>query len=249
MIINFITIFPDFVKSFIDIGLIRKAINKEIIKVNIISLREFSNDSHRRVDDKVYGGGPGMVLKYEPIKNSLDHVGKKSHNIYLSPQGKKLNNEKIESLLQLEEITLICGRYEGIDQRVIENLIDEELSIGDYVISGGELASMVLMESIVRRIDGVPEDIESISNESFENGLLDYPHYTRPEKVGGTTVPDVLINGNHQEIARWRRKMSLGFTWEKRPDLLKNVKLSKEDDKLLSEYKLERKKDAIEQDN
>ncbi len=245
MIINFITIFPVFVESFLEIGLINKAIKKNIIKINIFPLREFSEDVHKRVDDKVYGGGPGMVLKYKPICNALEKINKDSHNIYLSPQGRKLTNNKIGKLLQMKEITLICGRYEGVDQRVVENLVDEEISIGDYVISGGEVASMVLLESIVRRMEGVPEDIGSISNESFEDGLLDYPHYTRPESIDNIPVPDVLLNGNHLEIALWRRKMSLGLTWEKRPDLLKNVKLSKEDDKLLNEYKLERKKNAI----
>ena len=236
MIINFITIFPVFVESFLEIGLINKAIKKNIIKINIFPLREFSEDVHKRVDDKVYGGGPGMVLKYKPICNALEKINKDSHNIYLSPQGRKLTNNKIGKLLQMKEITLICGRYEGVDQRVVENLVDEEISIGDYVISGGELAAMVLLEALVRRIPGVPEDIDSILNESFEDGLLEHPHFSRPETIDDISVPKVLLNGNHEEIRRWRRKMSLGMTFMKRPDLLKNVKLTKEDDKLLKEY-------------
>tara|TARA_B100000941_G_scaffold59332_1_gene38876 strand:- start:15505 stop:16236 length:732 start_codon:yes stop_codon:yes gene_type:complete len=236
MIINFVTIFPEFVESFINFGLVNKAIKKNIIQFNILSLRDFSDDNQRRVDDKPYGGGPGMLLRYEPIKKAIDSVGKGAHNICLSPQGKKVKIQTINRLLNMSEITLICGRYEGIDQRLVDNHIDEEISIGDYVISGGELAAMVLLEALVRRIPGVPEDIDSILNESFEDGLLEHPHFSRPETIDDISVPKVLLNGNHEEIRRWRRKMSLGMTFMKRPDLLKNVKLTKEDDKLLKEY-------------
>ncbi len=242
MIINFITIFPDFVESFTSFGLIKKAIRNNIIKLNIIPLSDYSTDNQNRVDDKPYGGGPGMLLRYEPIKKAMDSLGNNAYNIYLSPQGKKINKEVICNFLNMPEITLICGRYEGIDQRIIDNHIDEEISIGDYVISGGEIAAMVVLEALVRRIPGVPEDIESILSESFENGILDYPQFSRPETINGLSVPEVLLNGNHEEIRRWRRKMSLGITQSKRPDLLKNVKLTKEDDKLLKEYVDEQKK-------
>ncbi len=242
MIINFITIFPDFVESFTSFGLIKKAIRNNIIKLNIIPLSDYSTDNQNRVDDKPYGGGPGMLLRYEPIKKAMDSLGNNAYNIYLSPQGKKINKEVICKFLNMPEITLICGRYEGIDQRIIDNHIDEEISIGDYVISGGEIAAMVVLEALVRRIPGVPEDIESILSESFENGILDYPQFSRPETINGLSVPEVLLNGNHEEIRRWRRKMSLGITQSKRPDLLKNVKLTKEDDKLLKEYVDEQKK-------
>ena len=245
MIINFITIFPDFVESFTSFGLIKKAIRNNIIKLNIIPLSDYSTDNQNRVDDKPYGGGPGMLLRYEPIKKAMDSLGNNAYNIYLSPQGKKINKEVICKFLNMPEITLICGRYEGIDQRIIDNHIDEEISIGDYVISGGEIAAMVVLEALVRRIPGVPEDIESILSESFENGILDYPQFSRPETINGLSVPEVLLNGNHEEIRRWRRKMSLGITQSKRPDLLKNVKLTKEDDKLLREYLDERKKNEI----
>ena len=240
MIINFLTIFPEFVESFASFGLLKKALNKQIIDLNIISLRDFS-DNQNRIDDKPYGGGPGMLLRYEPIKNAIDSLGNKSYNIYLSPQGKTINKEVIKKFLNMPEITLICGRYEGIDQRIIDNHIDEEISIGDYVISGGELAAMVMLEALVRRIPGVPEDIDSILSESFEDGILDYPQFSRPEMIYGYSVPNVLLEGNHEEIRRWRRKMSLGITLLKRPDLLKNVKLTEEDDKLLKEYVDERK--------
>ena len=241
MIINFITIFPEFVESFTTFGLIKKALKKDLIEFNIISLRDFSNDSHNRVDDKPYGGGPGMLLRYEPIKNAIDSLGNNPYNIYLSPQGKKINRDILHKFLKMPEITLICGRYEGIDQRIIDNHIDEEISIGDYVISGGELAAMVMLEALVRRIPGVPEDKDSILSESFEDGILDYPQFSRPEIVNGISVPKVLLKGNHEDIRKWRRKMSLGITLSKRPDLLKNVKLTKEDDKLLKEYIDERK--------
>ncbi len=242
MIINFITIFPEFADSFSSFGLIKKALTKNIIELNIISLRDFSNDTQNRVDDKPYGGGPGMLLRYEPIKKAIDSLQNNPYNVYLSPQGNTINREIIDKFLKIPEITLICGRYEGIDQRIIDNHIDEEVSIGDYVISGGELAAMVMIEALVRRIPGVPEDIDSILSESFEEGLLDYPQYSRPETINGISVPNVLLNGNHKEIRRWRRKMSLGITFSKRPDLLKNVKLTKEDDKLLKEYIEELKK-------
>tara|TARA_B100000214_G_scaffold324607_1_gene261683 strand:- start:345 stop:1076 length:732 start_codon:yes stop_codon:yes gene_type:complete len=241
MIINFISIFPEFVESFTTFGLIKKALKKNLIKLNIISLRDFSNDSHNRVDDKPYGGGPGMLLRYEPIKKAIDSLGNNSYNIYLSPQGKKINKDILHKFLNMNEITLICGRYEGIDQRIIDNHIDEEISIGDYVISGGELAAMVMLEALVRRIPGVPEDIDSILGESFEDGVLDYPQFSRPEVINGISVPEVLLKGNHEDIRKWRRKMSLGMTFSKRPDLLKNVKLTEEDDKLLKEYVDEQK--------
>jgi tRNA (guanine37-N1)-methyltransferase len=159
----------------------------------------------------------------------------------LSPQGKPLTQQKLKNLSLKDNLTILCGRYEGVDQRVIDNLVDEEVSIGDYVISGGESASMVLIEGIARLIPGVVDDIESIKQDSFQAGVLDHPHYTKPENIKGMAIPDVLISGNHQKIEIWRRKHALGATWLKRPELLKNVKLSKEDDKLLKEYILEHK--------
>ena len=238
---NIITIFPELLNMFAKTGFIKRAIEKDYIDMNIINLRSYSNNKHNRVDDKSYGGGPGMVMQYEPIHSSIKDIKNKGSVLYLSPQGEPLTQQKLKNLSLQDNLTILCGRYEGVDQRVIDNLVDEEVSIGDYVISGGESASMVLMEGITRLIPGVVDDIESIKQDSFQAGVLDHPHYTKPENIKGMAIPDVLISGNHQKIEIWRRKHSLGATWLKRPELLKNVKLSKEDDKLLKEYILEHK--------
>ena len=233
---NFITIFPDLINNFLKYGLVSRAIEKKIIEINTIYLRDFSDDSNLRIDDKSYGGGPGMVMRYKPVEDALKSIKRKSYVIYLSPQGSKLNQYKISELTKVKNLTFLCGRYEGYDQRVVDDLVDEQISLGDYVISGGELPSLILLEGITRLIPNVANDIDSILNDSFTDNLLDYPHYTRPESINGHEVPDVLLSGNHNEIAKWRRKQSLGITWKNRPDLLKNVKLSIEDDKLLKEY-------------
>ena len=238
---NIITIFPELINMFAKTGFIKRAIEKDYIDMNIIDLRSYSNNKHNRVDDKSYGGGPGMVMQYEPIHSSIKDIKNKGSVLYLSPQGEPLSQHKLKNLSLQDNLTILCGRYEGVDQRVIDNLVDEEVSIGDYVISGGESASMVLMEGITRLIPGVVDDIESIKQDSFQAGVLDHPHYTKPENIKGMAIPDVLISGNHQKIEIWRRKHALGATWLKRPELLKNVKLSKEDDKLLKEYILEHK--------
>lgn len=233
---NFITIFPDLINNFLKYGLVSRAIEKKIIEINTIYLRDFSDDSNLRIDDKSYGGGPGMVMRYKPVEDALKSIKRKSYVIYLSPQGSKLDQYKISELTKVQNLTFLCGRYEGYDQRVVDNLVDEQISLGDYVISGGELPSLILLEGITRLLPNVANDIDSILNDSFTDNLLDYPHYTRPESINGHEVPDVLLSGNHNEIAKWRRKQSLGITWKNRPDLLKNVKLSIEDDKLLKEY-------------
>ena len=238
---NIITIFPELVNMFAKTGFIKRAIEKYYIKMNIINLRSYSNNKHNRVDDKSYGGGPGMVMQYEPIYSSIKDIKNKGPVLYLSPQGKPLTQQKLKNLSLEDNLTILCGRYEGVDQRVIDNLVDDEVSIGDYVISGGETASMVLMEGITRLIPGVVDDIESKKQDSFQAGILDHPHYTKPENIDGMAIPDVLVSGNHQKIEIWRRKHALGATWLKRPELLKNVKLSEEDDKLLREYILEHK--------
>lgn len=233
---NFITIFPDLINNFLKYGLVSRAIEKKIIEINTIYLRDFSDDSNLRIDDKSYGGGPGMVMRYKPVEDALKSIKRKSYVIYLSPQGSKLDQYKISELTKVQNLTFLCGRYEGYDQRVVDDLVDEQISLGDYVISGGELPSLILLEGITRLLPNVANDIDSILNDSFTDNLLDYPHYTRPESINGHEVPDVLLSGNHNEIAKWRRKQSLGITWKNRPDLLKNVKLSIEDDKLLKEY-------------
>ena len=239
---NFITIFPDLINNFLKYGLVNRAIEKKIIEINTIYLRDFSDDSNLRIDDKSYGGGPGMVMRYKPVEDALKSITRKSYVIYLSPHGSKLDQHKISELTKAQNLTFLCGRYEGYDQRVVDDLVDEQISLGDYVISGGELPSLILLEGITRLLPNVANDLDSILNDSFTDNLLDYPHYTRPESINGHEVPDVLLSGNHNEIAKWRRKQSLGITWKNRPDLLKNVKLSIEDDKLLKEYIIESKK-------
>jgi tRNA (guanine37-N1)-methyltransferase len=176
-----------------------------------------------------------MVIQYQPVKDSLKPI-KSGKCYFLSPQGKPLNQKKLIKLSKEKNITLLCGRYEGVDQRVIDNLVDEEISIGDYVLSGGELPAAIIIESVTRLLQGVAEDMDSIHNDSFYNGILDYPHYTKPEIIDNMPVPDTLLSGNHREIVLWRRKQALGATFVKRPDLLKNVKLTKEDDRLLQEF-------------
>jgi len=233
---NIVTIFPDLIDSFCNIAFIHTAITKKLIRIEPINLRNFSEDKHNRVDDKVYGGGPGMVLKYEPIKKAILSLKNRGKVIYLTPQGKPLNQKRLKSLSNLDNLTILCGRYEGVDERIIREFVDEEISLGDYVISGGEIASMVIIEGITRLLPGVVDDYESINQDSFQKGILDFPHYTRPDNVDNHPIPEVLLSGNHIEIKKWRRKQSLGATWHKRPELLKNVKLSEEDDKLLKEY-------------
>ncbi len=244
-IFNILTIYPDFFKSFYDHGLIKKGLEKKLISFNVLDIRKFTSDKHNRVDFKTYGGGPGMVLQYQPIKDALNTI-KNGKCYLLSPQGKALTQNKLNELSKEKEVTFICGRYEGIDQRVIENLIDEEISLGDFVLSGGELPAAVIIEGLTRLIPGIAEDINSIENDSFCDQLLDHPHYTKPEVIDNLRVPEILLSGNHKEIQLWRRKQALGLTMMKRPDLLKNVNLSEEDDKLLQEFISEHKEEKIE---
>ena len=237
---NLLTVYPEFFESFKNYGLIKKGLDRNLIAMNIIDIRNFTSDKHKRVDFRPIGGGPGMIIQYEPVREALNQINQ-TRVILLSPQGKPLTQSKLIQLSTENNITFVCGRYEGVDERIIENLIDEEISIGDYVLSGGEMPASIIVEGITRLIPGVAENIESIENDSFNNNLLDYPHYTKPNKIDGLAVPDILLSGNHQEISRWRRKQSLGMTYLKRPDLLKNVYLSKEDDRLLQEFIAEHK--------
>ena len=233
---NILTIFPELITMFSKTGFIKRTISKNIIDMNIVDIREYSDNIHKRVDDKTYGGGPGMVLQYPPIKSAMHNLKDIGHVVYLSPQGQTLTQEKLDALSSFNQITFLCGRYEGVDQRVLDELVDEEISLGDYVISGGETGCMAIIEGITRLIPGAIDDLESVKQDSFQNGILDHPHYTRPDDIDGKKVPEVLSSGDHGRIARWRKKQALGATWVKRPELLKNVKLSKEDDKLLKEY-------------
>lgn len=217
---NILTLFPEMFET-IKQSIIGKAIEKGIIEINLINIRDFSKDKHKKVDDTPYGGGAGMVIRPDVVYDAYNSIKEKNAKvIYMSPQGKKLNQQKVEKLSKEENLVILCGHYEGIDQRVIDEIVDEEISIGDYVLTGGEIPSMVLIDSVARYIEGVISK-ESIDEESFSNGLLEYPQYTRPEIFNGKSVPDVLISGHHENIAKWRREKALEITKNKRPDLLK----------------------------
>ncbi len=221
MKIDILTLFPDFFQILLNYSIIGRAIDKKILEINCVNIRDFSNDKHKKVDDYPFGGGPGMVMKAEPIYDAIKSVKDKDTKvIYLSPQGKRLNQEIANNLSMEKKIVLLCGHYEGIDNRIIENYVDEELSIGDYVLTGGEIPAMVLIDCITRLIPGVLSSEESYSDESHYDGLLEYPQYTRPRDFNGFTVPDILLSGDHAKIADWRKKESINATIKKRPDLM-----------------------------
>ena len=219
---DIITLFPEMFSAIKEEGVISRALKKSKISTREWQLRDFSANKYKNVDDKPYGGGAGMVMQVKPIRDSLKKIKEQEPNtkvIYLSPQGEPLNQKLVEKLSNYESLTLLCGRYEGVDERIIENDIDYEVSIGDYVISGGELAAMVLIDSISRLITGVLGNKESL-NDSFSNNLLDHPHYTRPEIIDGDSVPDVLLSGNQAKIDAWRKQQAIKKTKQKRPDIL-----------------------------
>lgn len=227
-----LTLFPEMFYSMKE-SIIGRAVDKNLIEINTVNIRDFSKDKHKKVDDTVYGGGAGMLIKPDVVYDAYKSV--KSENskvIYLSPQGKKLCQEKVLELAKEEHLILLCGHYEGIDQRVIDKIVDEEISIGDYVLTGGELPAMVLIDSVSRYIDGVLST-DSKFEESFSNGLLEYPQYTRPEIFEEMKVPEVLLSGHHENIEKWRKEQSLKRTLEKRPDLLEKIQLSDEERQLL----------------
>ena len=223
-----LTLFPEMFEI-LKSSVIGKAIEKDLIDINLINIRDFSNDKHKKVDDTPYGGGAGMVMKPDVVYSAYDSVKDKNAKvIYMSPQGKKLNQKKVEELSKENHLIILCGHYEGIDQRVLDKIVDEEISIGDYVLTGGEIPAMVLIDSVSRYIDGVISN-ESVLEESFSNGLLEYPQYTRPEVFMGEKVPDVLISGHHENINKWRRQESLKNTLKKRPELLDNIELTEKE--------------------
>ncbi|WP_308551853.1 tRNA (guanosine(37)-N1)-methyltransferase TrmD [Peptoniphilus duerdenii] len=224
-----LTLFPEFIESIKGYSIIRRAIENGLISVESINIRDFAINKHGQVDDYPYGGGQGMVMMVEPVYKAIESVKtENSHVVFLSPQGKVLNQKLIKDLSKKEHIVLLCGHYEGIDERIIENYIDEEISIGDYVLTGGEIPAMVLIDSVSRMIDGVLASSEAYEDESHMDGLLEYPQYTRPQEFMGLKVPDVLLSGNHQEIEKYRREMSILQTKKKRPDLFKFIKDKKE---------------------
>jgi tRNA (guanine37-N1)-methyltransferase len=231
MKIDVLTIFPKMFDSPFSESLIAKAKDKKILEINAIDIRSFSNDKHNKVDDKPFGGGAGMVLKPEPLLTAIKSAGAKRKSssykkpyskpfvVYMSPQGKPLNNSIIQNLLKFKHLIIVCGHYEGIDERIM-NFIDEEISIGDYVLTGGEIPAMVLIDAVARMLPNVVQSAQSVINDSFFNGLLDYPHYTRPSVFKGLKVPEVLLSGNHKEIEKWRKEQSYKRTKQRRPDLL-----------------------------
>ena len=217
-----ITLFPEMFSAIKEEGVVARAIKKSIISISEWQLRDFSSNKYKNIDDKPYGGGGGMVMQVKPIRDCIAKIKEKTPEtkvIYLSPQGQALNQSLVEKLASFDSLTLLCGRYEGVDERIIENDIDYEVSIGDYVISGGELAAMVLIDSVSRRLPNVLGNEDSLKD-SFTNNLLDYPHYTRPETIDGKTVPEVLLSGNQAKIDEWRNEQSIEKTKQKRPDLI-----------------------------
>jgi tRNA (guanine37-N1)-methyltransferase len=242
-----ITLFPEMFTALTGSGITRRALERGLYHIAFHDPREFTNDAHRTVDDRPYGGGPGMVMLAEPLKQAIfrarqeqiDALGSSGPVICLSPQGTKLTHAKVLELSRLPSLTLLCGRYEGIDQRLIERDVDEEISLGDFVLSGGELAAMALIDAIVRQLPGALNDADSAQEDSFVAGLLDCPHYTRPEIFEDKQVPEVLLSGNHALIRRWRLKQALGCTWLRRPDLLAQRGVNEEESRLLEEFREE----------
>ena len=237
-----ITLFPEMIASAAPFGVVGRAIDRGLVTLMTWNPRAYSDDRHRTVDDRSYGGGPGMVMMYEPLRKAITQArnssdSKLSRVVYLSPQGKKMDQDLWLEASKLEQLVLVAGRYEGVDERLIEAEIDEEWSLGDFVISGGELAALVVIDAITRLLPGVLGDEESARQDSYMNGLLDYPHYTRPETIDGKRVPPVLMSGNHALIARWRMQQALGRTWLRRPDLLDKIELNAEQEALLEEFK------------
>lgn len=235
------TLFTDMCDSVLNESIIGRARQAGKVEINTVDIRDFSIDKHRHVDDKPYGGGNGMVMLAEPIYrcyNSIcEQIGKKPHLVYMTPQGKTLTQQRVKELSKLDNIVILCGHYEGVDERVIEELQPEEISIGDYVLTGGELPALILADSISRMLDGVLSNDECFEEESHYNSLLEYPQYTHPAVWNGREVPEVLLSGHHQNVDKWRRKQSIKRTYERRPDMLENAELSKEDLKYIEELK------------
>ena len=255
MRISMVTIFPDMIRAVTEFGITRRAVDNGLLEVTTVNPRDFTEDKHRTVDDRPFGGGPGMVMKVAPLQGAIRAAkaaaGDNAKVIYLSPQGRTLDQAAVEQLAQNDALVLIAGRYEGIDERLIDAEVDEQFSIGDYVLSGGELPAMVLLDAVARRLPGVLGHEDSAEQDSFTGdyvNLLDCPHYTRPEVFEGKAVPEVLLSGNHAAIERWRRKQALGRTATRRPDLLDKRKqeqgLTKEEDTLLAEYLREQQQNS-----
>ncbi|WP_323921830.1 tRNA (guanosine(37)-N1)-methyltransferase TrmD [Aeromonas caviae] len=240
MWIGVISLFPEMFRAITEHGVTGRAVKSGLLQIECWNPRDFTHDKHRTVDDRPYGGGPGMLMMVQPLRDAI-HAAKQAAGdgakvIYLSPQGRKLTQAGVTELATNQKLVLVAGRYEGIDERVIQTEVDEEWSIGDYVLSGGELPAMTLIDAVSRLVPGVLGDQASAEQDSFTDGLLDHPHYTRPEVLDGLTVPEALTSGNHEVIRRWRLKQSLGRTWQRRPELINNLALTDEQESLLAEY-------------
>lgn len=236
---TYVSLFPQMFNALSNEGVVGRAVQEGLIKFNFFNPRDFAYDKHKTVDDRPYGGGPGMLMKVQPLEDAIvaaKQASPKAKVIYLSPQGKQLNQQSVEALAELEEIIFVAGRYEGIDERLLHSQIDAEISIGDYVLSGGELAAMVVTDALARLVPGVLGHSASAAEDSFAQGLLDCPHYTRPEVINARPVPEVLLSGNHAAIKTWRLKQALGRTWQRRPDLLAKRQLSSNEQELLNQY-------------
>ena len=238
-----VTLFPEMITAAARYGVTGRAIERNIVSLSVWNPRDYTQDKHKTVDDRPYGGGPGMVMKYQPlhdaVKSAKQTGGDTAKVVYLSPQGKPMTQALLAEACGISQLILVAGRYEGVDERFVERDCDDEWSVGDYVISGGELAALIVIDAVSRLLPGVLGHDESAQQDSHTDGLLDYPHYTRPEALGECSVPDVLLSGNHANIERWRMKQALGRTWQRRPDLLKNKNLSAAQEYLLQQFKSE----------
>ena len=242
MRVDCITLFPELIQANVAAGVIGRAHERALVETKTWNPRDYADGNYRRVDDKTAGGGAGMVMMIEPLRKALEAIradlgaDASPHVIYFSPQGKALTQQRVRELAQMDNLILVCGRYEGVDERVLTHAIDEEISLGDFVLSGGELPAAVLIDAVTRVQDGALNDMDSARFDSFEDGLLDHPHYTKPNVDEWGDIPAVLLGGNHAEIARWRRMQQLGRTYLRRPDLLEKLKLSKADQSLLDQF-------------
>jgi tRNA (guanine37-N1)-methyltransferase len=238
--IGVVTVFPEMFNAVTDFGVTGRAVDRGLLVIRLWDPRDYSQDRHRRVDDRPYGGGPGMVMRVQPLRDAIAAAraaaGEGPRVVYLSPQGRKLDHAAVREMAARRSLILVAGRYEGVDERLLQADVDEEWSLGDYVLSGGELAAMVVIDAVTRLLPGALGHADSAQQDSFAAGLLDYPHYTRPEEVAGLRVPDVLLSGDHQSIRRWRLKQALGRTWLRRPDLLAQLGLDEEQRQLLDEF-------------
>jgi tRNA (guanine37-N1)-methyltransferase len=240
MRIDVVTLFPQMFDALKQYGITGRAIDRQLVELVTWNPRDYTSDRHRTVDDRPYGGGPGMVMMVKPLRSAIRAAHAASNRqgpvVYLSPQGRRLDQQGVKELSARSHLVLVAGRYEGIDERIIQRDIDEEWSVGDYVLSGGEVAAMVLIDAIIRLLPGALGHDDSAEQDSFADGLLDYPHYTRPEEIDGQRVPTILMSGDHESIRCWRLKQALGRTWQRRPDLLEKLNLTDEQQGLLQEF-------------